>query len=339
MLVFYSDSHRGHHPTSFLVRGKPKPNPETPARINALLDGALAGGNDVRVADTWDEAALRRVHAADYLTFIDTAWARWTTLTGTHDEIVPHVHPNRHMDGRPSGILGQIGRYIADANCPMQAGTATAARGAASVALSATRAVLEGSHVAYAACRPPGHHAFRDAASGFCILNNVAIAAEYALSSVERVAIIDIDVHHGNGTQSIFYRRPDVLFVSLHRDPSDFYPFYAGYADEGGEGPGQGFNLNMPLPAGYGDDACLAALSVALARVHSFAPALLLVSLGMDAHRRDPHGSGGMTTGGFAKMAACIGELALPTVLIQEGGYLSPELGPTLGVVLDAFRR
>jgi acetoin utilization deacetylase AcuC-like enzyme len=339
MLVFFSETQRQHHPASFLVRGRPKPNPETPARIDALLGTARADGHQLRPADTWDEAPLRRVHTADFLGFLDTAWARWSALTGTEEEIVPQVHPNRHMDGRPSGILGQIGRYIADANCPIHAGTAAAALGSVGTALSATRAVLEGARTAYAACRPPGHHAFSDAASGFCILNNVAVAAEYARSSVDRVAIVDIDIHHGNGTQSIFYSRPDVLFVSVHRDPSAFYPFFAGYADERGIGAGEGFNLNLPLPAAYGDDACLEALRAGLDRVRAFAPDLLFVSLGLDAHQSDPHGSGGMTTLGFAKAASLISSLNLPTVLVQEGGYLSPDLGPALGAVLREMDR
>ncbi len=339
MLVYFSDAQQLHHPASFLFRGRPKPNPETPARIEALLGTARARGHDLRHADTWDEGALRRAHTPDYLEFLDTAWTRWTSFTGGEDEIVPQVHPNRHMDGRPSGILGQIGRYIADANCPIHGGTAAAARGAVGAALSATRAVLEGTRVAYAACRPPGHHAFSDAASGFCILNNVAIAAEYARSRVDRVAILDIDIHHGNGTQSIFYARPDVLFVSVHRDPSNFYPFYAGFADERGSGAGEGFNLNLPLPARYDDEACLEALRAGLARIHDFGPDLLFVSLGLDAHVSDPHGSGGMTTEGFGRVAAAIGSLSFPAVVIQEGGYLSPDLGPALGTFLAAIHR
>jgi acetoin utilization deacetylase AcuC-like enzyme len=339
MIVFFSDTHRQHFPASFLSRGRPKPNPETPARIDALLEGARADGHQILPADSWDETALRRTHAADYLTFLDTAWERWTALTGAQDEMVPQVHPNRHMDGHPTGILGQIGRYIADTNCPIHAGTFLAARGAISSALSATKAVLEGARAAYAACRPPGHHAFSDAASGFCILNNVAVAAEYARSSVDRVAIIDIDIHHGNGTQSIFYHRSDVLFVSVHRDPSEFYPFYAGYSDERGAGAGEGFNFNLPLPAGYDDAACLQALSAGVERTREFAPDLLFVSLGLDAHQSDPHGGGGMTTSGFAKAASLIDSIHVPKVVIQEGGYLSKDLGPALAAFLGEIGR
>jgi acetoin utilization deacetylase AcuC-like enzyme len=335
MLVVFSDVHRHHHPVSFLSRGRLTSNPEVPARVDALLDAARAAGHQLQAADVWDEAALRRVHTADYLDFLDKAWERWTAFTGTQDEIVPQVHPNRHMEGRPSGILGQIGQFIADANCPIHAGTAVAARGAVSASLGATKAVLDGARVAYAACRPPGHHAFSDAASGFCILNNVAVAAEYARAQVARVAIVDIDIHHGNGTQSIFYRRPDVFFVSVHRDPSDFYPFYAGYADEGGAGPGDGFNLNLPLPAGYDDQACHAALAEGLERVREFGADLLFVALGFDAHQSDPHGSGQMTTAGFGKAATRIKQLGLPTVIIQEGGYLSADLGPSLAAFLS----
>jgi len=337
MLVFFSDRHKIHCPQTFLVRGRPHPNPESPERIEAILGAARADAHSLVHATSYADEQLGAVHSADYLTFLGSAWARWVALTGTEDEIIAQVHPNRHMGGHPTGILGQVGQYIADSNCPMHAGTFTAAKAAAHTALSATEAVLNGERVSYAACRPPGHHAFRDAASGFCILNNVAIAAEYARKRADRVAILDIDIHHGNGTQSIFYDRPDVLFVSIHRDPLDFYPFYSGYADERGIGAGAGFNLNIPLSAGYGDGACLEALATASERIRQFRPHLLLVSLGFDAHERDPHGKGRMSTLGFAAVSQAIRALGVPTVLVQEGGYLSPELGPTLAQFLQAF--
>lgn len=337
MLVFFSPKHQLHAPSSFLFRGRPRPNPEVPARIDALIEAARSRNHQIVEADEFDRTAIQKVHSADYLEFMENAWTRWTQFTKSQDEIVAQVHPNRHMKGRPSGILGQVGEYIADANCPIHGGTWAAAIAAAETALCATKAVLDGAGSAYAACRPPGHHAFNDAASGFCILNNAAIAAEYARTRVARVAILDVDIHHGNGTQSIFYDRSDVLFVSIHRDPTDFYPFFAGYPDECGIGSGENFNLNLPLAAGYDDEACLQALARALDRIREFRPDLVLVSLGFDAHRNDPHGAGGMTTAGFARVGEEVSRLGCPTVLIQEGGYLSSELGPALAGFLTAF--
>ena len=190
--------------------------------------------------------------------------------------------------------------------------------------------------VSYALCRPPGHHAFSDAAAGFCYLNNAAIAAEHFRSATqEKVAIIDIDVHHGNGAQSIFYERADVLTTSIHCDPSDYYPFFSGYADETGEGSGFGSNLNLPLPKGSNDEDMLGALEVALAAVREFSPKAVVIALGLDAAKDDPLGAFNITTSGFQRITERIMELALPTVLIQEGGYLCDALPRNLEAVLQ----
>jgi acetoin utilization deacetylase AcuC-like enzyme len=197
--------------------------------------------------------------------------------------------------------------------------------------------VLGGAPVAYGLCRPPGHHAYADMAGGFCYLNNVAIAAQFMRRERARVAIIDIDVHHGNGTQGIFYERPDVFFASLHADPGNYYPFFAGYAEERGAGAGRGANLNLPLAHGSGDAAFLAALDDALAAIAGFAPEALLVSLGFDASAEDPLGILKVTTSGFAEAGRRIAARRLPTVLIQEGGYMSAVLGDNLAQFLAGF--
>jgi acetoin utilization deacetylase AcuC-like enzyme len=197
--------------------------------------------------------------------------------------------------------------------------------------------VLGGARVAYALCRPPGHHAFADMAGGFCYLNNVAIAAELARARHARVAILDVDVHAGNGTQGIFYERPDVFFVSLHGDPSGFYPFFAGYADERGRGAGEGATLNLPLPHGTGDTGFLAALERGLDAIRRVSPGFLLVSLGFDASGHDPLSVLKVTDAGFAEIARRVAALGLPTVLVQEGGYLSDQLGQHLATFLGSF--
>ena len=189
----------------------------------------------------------------------------------------------------------------------------------------------------YALCRQPGHHAFRDVAGGFCFLNNSAIAAAHLRLRHERVAILDVDVHHGNGTQGIFYDRPDVLTVSIHADPASYYPYVWGYAHERGEGAGLGTNLNIPLPLGTGDEGFLAALDVAAKSIRAFAPGALVVALGLDASEHDPLAGLAVTTEGFHRIGAAIARLGLPTVLVQEGGYLSDILGTNLTAVLAGF--
>jgi acetoin utilization deacetylase AcuC-like enzyme len=185
---------------------------------------------------------------------------------------------------------------------------------------------------------PPGHHAFGDLAGGFCFLNNAAIAAEWLLKAGRRPAIIDIDVHHGNGTQGIFYERDDVLTVSLHADPIRFYPFFWGHAHERGEGAGLGFNLNLPMPRGTGDDDYLVTLDTGLERIAAFGADVVVVALGLDAHEDDPLKGLAVTTGGFARIGAALAGLGLPLLLIQEGGYLSQALGANLTSFLNGIQ-
>jgi acetoin utilization deacetylase AcuC-like enzyme len=196
---------------------------------------------------------------------------------------------------------------------------------------------MDGEDATYALCRPPGHHAFRDVAGGFCFLNNSAVAASHLKLEHERVAILDVDVHHGNGTQGIFYEQADVLTVSIHADPVFFYPYVWGYAHERGAGPGLGTNLNIPLPKGTGDDDYIKALADAERTIRAFAPGALVVALGLDASERDPLAGLAVTTAGFRRIGAAIARLGLPTVFVQEGGYLSDILGANLTAVLGGF--
>ncbi|MBL8584062.1 MAG: histone deacetylase family protein, partial [Rhizobiaceae bacterium] len=204
-------------------------------------------------------------------------------------------------------------------------------------ALAAADSVLAGEACAYALCRPPGHHAFADVAGGFCFLNNSAIAAQRLRNAAKRVAILDVDLHHGNGTQGIFYARDDVLTVSIHADPARFYPFFWGHAHERGEGPGLGANLNLPLPRKTGDAGFLDALEAALRRIRAHGPDALVVALGLDAFEGDPFGGLSVTTPGFSRIAEAIAGLRLPTAIVQEGGYLCDELGDNLAAFLTGF--
>ena len=207
------------------------------------------------------------------------------------------------------------------------------------VAATAADLVLAGTREAYALCRPPGHHAFADMAGGFCFLNNSAVAAQHLRSNHARVAVLDVDVHHGNGTQGIFYERADVLTVSIHADPANYYPYFWGHAHEQGTGKGQGHNLNLPLPLGSADAPWLEAGDTALARIRAFAPTALVVALGLDASESDPLQGLKVTGAGFHAMAAKIARLGLPTVLVQEGGYLGDDLGRNLVQFLAGFEK
>ena len=337
MRVIHSTAHEAHDPESFISAGRFVPSPECPERAHRLFAAVERAGYEILPPQDHGMAAIAAVHPADYLEFLRNGLAAWRNLPNSGPAMTPNMHPGRHMRGRPEAIVGQAGYYMADAACPIGPGTWGAALAAAHVALTAADLVLAGDGAAYALCRPPGHHAFGDQAGGFCFLNNIAIAAQHMLGQADRVAILDVDVHHGNGTQGIFYDRGDVLFCSLHGDPSVFYPYYAGYGDERGAGPGEGLNLNLPLAPGTGDDAYLRALATALSAIGDFAPDYLLVSLGLDAQENDSLGILSITTNGFARMGDAVRALGLPSLIVQEGGYLCDEMADNLLAFLSGF--
>lgn len=338
MHVVHSPHHRGHDPQQFIVRGRFRRSNEQPERAERLLAAALAEGlQPVEPADH-GPGPRGAIHTPEYLHFLATVWARWQQLPDASDEVLPNVHP---FPGQPctypDSLVGQAGFHLGDMASSVGRHTWTAAVWSAHVATHAAQLVLDGERAAYALCRPPGHHAYADRANGFTYLNNAAIAAQHLRQRHARVAVLDIDVHHGNGTQGIFWRRSDVLTVSLHGDPHFCTPFFTGHAHERGEGDGLGYNLNLPLAKGTGDAGFLAALGVALQRVADYAPGALVVALGLDAHERDPYQALAVTTPGFGQVLAAIARLGLPTVLVQEGGYLSDDLGLSLRSALRGF--
>ena len=337
MKTFFADEQMIHDPKMFLSSGSQKANPEKPERASRLLAGARAAGCSIERPRDHGLGPIAAIHSPEYLQFLPTIHARWQQIDGAFDEVIPNIHPLARGGRYPESAVGQAGYHMADTACPIAADTWNSARWGAFSAVAAADAVLAGDRAAYALCRPPGHHAFADAAGGFCFLNNSAIAAERLLSTAKRVAILDVDLHHGNGTQGIFYSRADVLTVSVHADPIDFYPFFWGHADERGEGPGLGYNLNLPLPRKSGDAVFLEALAAGLRRIEAFAPDALVVALGLDAFEGDPFGGLTVTTPGFARIAAAIAKLALPTVIVQEGGYLCDALADNLTSFLGGF--
>jgi acetoin utilization deacetylase AcuC-like enzyme len=340
MQVVYNPNHHHHNPRHFVVNGRVQPNPEVPARVDELLAAARSDGHDVARPPAYGLAPAADVHTPEYLDFLQHAAARWGRGDEGADEVVADVHPQgRWPTGNPADAAGQAGRHMADTACPIGPGTWRALRGNVDCVAHAAQLVLDGAPCAYALCRPGGHHASADTAGGFCYLNESAIAAQRLRRRVSRVCVLDIDVHHGNGTQAIFYDRHDVLTVSLHADPVRFYPFFAGTAEERGAGDGTGCNLNIPLPRGTGDAEYLRALDRALQRIRAFAPGALVVTLGLDAYEGDPLKGLAITTDGFAAIAERIGALGLPAVLVQAGGYLSQALGRNLAAFLASVAR
>jgi len=338
MKVIYSDEQKRHHPRFFLTNGKMVTNPEMPERADILFEAALTSGLSHEVPDDFGLDPVARIHSTEYIDFLNTIYERWRQLDNASDEVLPKVHPDRRDGVYPESPIGQTGYHMADSSCPISGETWGSALRSAHSATQAAREVLSGERSCYGLARPPGHHAFSDIAGGFCYFNNSAIAAEVLRDQHERVAIIDVDLHHGNGTQGIFYERGDVLTVSIHADPRNFYPFLWGNRSEEGEGEGEKCNLNLPLELKTGDHGFLKATEEAMERVENFNPGAVVVALGLDASGKDPFGGLSVTTAGFAKIASMIAEIGKPTVLIQEGGYISDELGRNLSSFLEGFQ-
>lgn len=282
---------------------------------------------------------VRRVHSDDYLDFLATAWDRWRA-EGNRGEAIPSVWPSRRMPGTgaPRAIDGALGWFALAGETSISGGTWEAAQAAADVAVSAADVVARGARAAFALCRPPGHHAAQDMYGGYCFLNNAAIAAQRMRDGgARRVAVLDVDFHHGNGTQAIFYHRADVFFASLHGDPTFEFPHFLGYAEETGAGAGEGFNANYPLPPGTDFAAWSAALEHACARIATYAPDALVVSLGVDTFLGDPISSFRLTSEDFRTYGIRLERLKLPTLFVMEGGYAVAEIGLNTVNVLQGF--
>jgi acetoin utilization deacetylase AcuC-like enzyme len=339
MKVVYAEEQKLHYPKHFLVNGVMQQNPEIPERCDRLLAGALDAACTRLSPIDYGLEDISRIHSSRYLEFLDHAWTRWSRIEGAAEAVTPNIHPLDRDCGYPSSVVAQAGLHMADLACPLSAASWDSIRWSAWTAIHAAKRLKAGDNSVYALCRPPGHHAFAEVAGGFCFLNNSAIGAQVLLKNFPRVAILDIDLHHGNGTQGIFYQRDDVLTVSIHADPIRFYPFFWGYADELGQGPGQGFNLNLPLPRDSDDEAFLASLNLALDRIKAYGPAALVIALGLDAFKGDPFGGLALSTGGYRRIGALISAtLDLPALIVQEGGYICDELGANLTAFLRGFQ-
>jgi len=329
MRVVSTDRHRAHSPRAEIESSGLQPPFEHPGRADAI-HAVLSGDDRFEIVEPgeWSVAQIEAVHEPGLVRFLERAWSDYQIEhPGTHD-VVPDVFAlpglldgvGRFPERMPIDM--ELGRWCFETTTPLTEGTFDAARSAVDVALTATAAVLADGGSAYGLCRPPGHHAPAGLYGGYCFFNNAAVAAAHAATTTgDRVTVLDVDYHHGNGTQQIFYGRGDVQYVSLHGDPTRAYPYVSGFADEVGVGSGRGANLNLPLPAGADDDAFQAALITACEAIDAFGSSLLVVSLGVDTFGNDPISDLGVTTAGFGRQAELIGQLGLPTVVLQEGGY------------------
>jgi acetoin utilization deacetylase AcuC-like enzyme len=340
--VFFHPDQLRHEPRFFLMRGQVVRHFEVPARAMALLEAVREAGLRVVAPTPVDQALLSTVHSPDYLAFLRDGYAAWRALPDAGEEIVPNIHPTPEMlaqGGRAGpGMVARAGWHLADTACAIGEHAWSAALAAAACAAAAAQRVLAGARAAYALTRPPGHHAYAARAGGHCYLNNAAIAAEALLrGGAARVAVLDIDVHHGNGTQGIFWERGDVLTVSVHGDPDGLYPWYVGRAEERGSGAGDGCNLNLPLPPGTEDGPWLAAIDTGIAAIRRFRPDALVLALGFDPSVEEPLGSLRIGDDGFARAARAAAALDLPTVITQEGGYAVAALGRLFGRFLAGW--
>ena len=339
MITFHNPLHHLHAPVHEFFRGERVPCFEKPARADYVEARLTERGHTLLAPDQDSSAVLARIHAPRYLQFLQTAWAQWLALDPANAQVqpFPSVWPVRTLrsDIEPDNFVARLGLYSMDNGTPLAAGSWQAAKAGADAAASAAARVAAGARAAFCCTRPPGHHAGPDFMGGYCLLNNAAVAAQWLREQgAARVAVLDVDYHHGNGTQSIFYDRADVLFVSIHGDPRTEYPFYLGHADETGAGAGQGCNLNLPLAAGSNVAAWFDALEVACARVQRHRPDALVVSLGLDTFAGDPISQFALQRADFTHLGQRLARLGLPTALLLEGGYAAAELGDNAVAVL-----
>lgn len=344
MNIFYSEAHRKHYPPFEVFDGGQRvPYYENPDRMDKILS-ALRKTDWAKLMEPTDFGLdpILAVHDKDYINFLASCWTEWLASDSsisaspeTH-AFLPATFALRRKARPTSSLHGRGGYYMMDLSACIVSDTYQAALSSANCALSASESAFRLQHSAFALCRPPGHHAGKDYAGGYCFINNASVAANW-LSQKGKTALLDIDYHAGNGTQDIFYERNDVLTISIHGDPDFEYPHYAGFADETGAGDGLGFHKNFPLPKDTDDKNYLIALDEALSMIKNFSPNYLVLSTGMDTFDGDPLGKFHVTRNGFSEIGKKIASLNLPTAIIMEGGYANAELGENVVTLLENF--
>jgi acetoin utilization deacetylase AcuC-like enzyme len=333
--VVYTLRHHLHHPEHEIEASRFQPPFEHPGRAEVIRAALAADDRFEFVApDEHGVQPIEAVHDAKLVRFLQSAWLEYQHDHGPTRDVVPDMFAMPALrDGmgaarEPQPVGARLGWYCYETTTPLTQTTYEAARSSVDVALSAAALVEAGEHSAYGLCRPPGHHAARAMYGGYCFFNNAAVVAHHLASAMgAKVTVLDVDYHHGNGTQQIFYERADVQFVSLHGDPARAYPYVTGFADETGSGAGLGTTLNIPLEARTDDDAYVLALARAMDAIDAFGPEMLVVSLGLDTFGGDPISDLSLTADGFERCGRIVSDLALPTVVLQEGGYADDELG------------
>jgi acetoin utilization deacetylase AcuC-like enzyme len=337
--VVWAEETLEHVPAAEIWVGVRTPGTELPERATILRDAVVAAGGRLVPAAGHDDVLLRSVHDGGFLDHLASVHDDWLAAgfdeDPGQDRVVPYVFPTPAMLGRavaprvPAAIHARAGLYCYDTMTLVGPGTWAAARAAADAAQTAADLVAAGERSAYAICRPPGHHATRAGYGGSCYLNNAAVAAAgLRAAGIGSVAVVDVDAHHGNGTQSLFYERPDVFYGSVHVDPgAGWFPHYVGFADETGAGAGAGANRNVPLAPGTGDAGWLAGLEAICADVAAFGAEAVVLSLGVDAAADDPESPLQVTLDGYARAGALVRDLGVPVVAVHEGGYHLPTLG------------
>ena len=341
--VITSNDHRLHDPEFDIYSGSLVRRFEVPERVDRIREALADGPFEMKPPTAHGIDPVLRVHNPDLVDFLATAWKEYTAVVASPQAVIAEtfIHPGL-VEGMPVGRppltngYGRLGWFCFDTSSPVVEGSWPAALASVDIALSGVDRLLAGERVVYSLCRPPGHHATRSAFGGFCLLNNAAIAAQALLDAgASRVTVIDVDAHHGNGTQQIFYQRGDVQFVSIHMDPEWNYPWFMGRAHERGDGRGAGANLNLPLPVGTTGDHYLTDLTTGIDALNAFDPDYVVVSLGVDPAAGDPTAGLSLTTDDFNAVGRVIGTIDRPLLIVQEGGYQLHRVGADVRAVLD----
>ena len=344
MLTIYSPDHRFQDGHAELTRGQLVKPFERPARAALILAQIQKTGlGPVEAPRDYGVTPIKKLHDPGFVDFLEQAWARWSAL-GRDFDALPLCWPVRGLGQGPTrvpeSIDGQLSYYSFDAGTPITRGTWQAITASVNTALEGAERLARGEKAVFSLCRPPGHHAHRDFYGGYCFFNNAALAGQHLLDmGCARVSVLDVDYHHGNGTQALFYDRADVQFLSIHADPKTDFPFFLGHRDETGQGPGRGHNHNFPLPRGTGWDRWSAALTQACETISDYAPDALVVSLGVDTFKDDPISGFTLETTDYPRLGAMIAALDKPTLFVMEGGYALDAIGVNTVNVLDGYAK
>lgn len=339
MHIVYNHLHEKHHGRGELNDGQIMPCFEKPQRVEFIINEIKNRKlGELINPEKFDVSTIEQVHDKGYIEFLQTAWAQWTLEHGDTDAL-PLIYPGRGLRNIiPEYIDGKVSYYALDAGTPITKTSWTAIQEGANTTISAAKAIQQGMPASFALTRPPGHHAHSDQYGGYCFVNNAAVAAQWLRDQgAARVSIFDVDYHHGNGTQDIFYDRDDVQFLSIHADPKQEFPYFLGYADELGKGRGEGFNFNYPLPWGTQWDKWQDALQQGLKEIDQYSPDALIISLGVDTYFEDPISRFALKSEHFLRMGEQIAKAKIPTLFVMEGGYATEAIGVNVCNVLDGF--